>query len=322
VKISVIIPVYNAEKYISRCLDSVVNQTYKDWEVIAIDDGSKDNSYSILSEYSFRDKRFKVSSHNNQGPGYTRNKAIEFITGDYIVFLDSDDYIETTYFEDLVICSSKNDSDVVFIDVIQENPDGKLIKYENMSKYKNSSKDRIIRHQMTGKLPWGGWRKAVKSRLITDNNIKYSKDAVGEEALFSFRVLMEARNISFLDKPYYHYVNYPNSQSKKGDDDPWGAVCSKISEYLQENGLFNEYKKTINSFGFTAFIVSVYRMSQNNSVAETVKLSKVALKRFKSIYSFDLDKDSLEMRTKCVLPFTKMGLVFPIVLVAKIKSVI
>jgi len=322
VKISVIIPVYNAEKYLYKCLDSVINQTYKYWEVIAIDDGSQDNSYSILLNYAFRDERFKVFSHNNQGPGNTRNKAIESVTGDYIVFLDSDDYIETNYFEDLVICASKNNSDVIFIDVIQENPNGKLIKYETMSKYKKSPKDTIIRHQMTGKLPWGGWRKAVKYSLITNNNIKYSKDDVGEEALFSFRVLFHAKVISFIDKICYHYVNYPNSQSKKGDDDPWSGVCEKIKKYLQNTGLFDKYKTTINSFGYTALIVSIYRITQNYKLDEALNKSKYALGIFKKKYSFNLDKDSLEVRTRCLIPFARLNLVFPIVVVAKLKALV
>ena len=320
-KISVVIPVYNAEKYLSRCLDSVINQTYDNWEVIAIDDGSQDSSYTILSQYSLNDKRFKVFSQKNQGPGYTRNIAISKAIGDYIVFLDADDYINFDYFSDLIDCVEENKSDVVFIDLVQEKVSGELIRFEKMSKYKALPKDKIIRYQMTGKMPWGGVRKAVRTSLILDNKIEYSKDIVGEEALFSFRILTEANNISFLDKKtYYHYVNYPNSQSKKGKDDPWGPICSKLSDYLQENNLFNEYQSTINSFGFTALIVSIYRISQNHNFTEAMLLSKRALQIFKSKYNFKLDEDSLELRTKCVTPFAKAGLVFPILLAAKIKS--
>lgn len=321
VKISVIIPVYNAEKYLNRCLESVINQTYDSWEVIAIDDGSIDGSYSALLNYALCDKRFKVYTHENQGPGYTRNRALSLATGDFIVFVDADDYIDMNYFEDLVACVKTNHSDVVFIDVLQEKPSGELIKAEKMSRYKDCTKDTIIRHQMTGKMPWGGWRKAVRTTLINENEIRYSKDVVGEEALFSFRVLYNAKTISFIDKPYYHYINHPYSQSKKGDDDPWGGACKKIGAYLQENELLDEYRRTINSFGFTALIVSIYRRTQNYNLMEAIKQSREALNDFKKTYDFDLDKDCLETRTRYVLPFARLGLVIPIVLIAKLKLV-
>lgn len=319
-KISVIIPVYNAEDFLKRCLDSVINQTYTDWEVIAIDDGSKDNSYKILSEYASKDSRFRVATQENQGPGYTRNKAISTVNGDYIVFLDADDYIDKNYFKELAACIEMNNSDVIFIDVLQEKPNGELIKVERMSKYNGCSKDIIIRHQMTGKLPWGGCRKAVKTSLLINNDIRYTNDDVGEEALFSFRVLYNAKVISFIDKPLYHYVNYPDSQSKKGGDDPWGGVCTKISDYLQKNGLIDEYKDTLNSFRFTAFIVSMYRRTRKLNLKEALKQCKHSLKDFKENYGFELDRNSLEARVHYLLPFAKLNLIFPIVLVCKLKS--
>ena len=321
-KISIVIPVYNAEKYICRCLDSVRNQTYMDWEVIAINDGSQDNSYSILREYAFNDKRFKVSSHDNQGPGYTRNIAILQATGNYIVFLDADDYIDVNYLENLAICATENNADVIFVDVRQEKPNGKLIKIETISKYKGCSKDKIIRYQLTGKLPWGGCRKAVRASLLSNYDIKYSHDIVGEEALFSFIVLFHAKVISFLDKPYYHYINYPNSQSKQGDIDPWGVVCNKVKSYLNKNGLLDEYRNALNSFAYTALIVSIYRRTQIYSMKEALKQSKYAFEKFKEIYDLKLDKDCLEIRTKCVLPFIRLGMLFPIVIAAKINQVL
>lgn len=319
-KISVIIPVYNAEKFLKRCLESIINQTYSEWEVIAIDDGSRDNSYSILQDYSNRDSRFKIYTQSNKGPGLTRNKALEFVTGDYIVFIDSDDYIEPNYFEDLVSCIVEEEPDVVFIDVIQESPVGDLIKYELASKYKGYPKDTIIKHQITGKLPWGAWRKAVRSSLIIDGTIRFSPDPVGEEALYSFKLLRKASRISFLNKPYYHYVNHRNSQSKKGEDDPWGQVCMKMKDYFNECGLSGAYRETINSFGFTAMIVSINRIANNYHIKEALKKSKERFAAFKYLYCFDLDLDSLETRVRCLVPIAKCGLVFLIVIAAKLKK--
>lgn len=321
-KISVIIPVYNMGQYLNRCIDSVISQSYTNWEVIAVDDGSVDNSFSILLNYASIDERFKVSTHENKGPGYSRNVAISIATGDYIVFLDSDDYIDNNYFEGLIENVKDNSSDVIFIDVLQENSTGELIKPEKMSKYKGCSKDTIIRHQMTGKLPWGGCRKAVKTKLILDNYIRYSNDIVGEEALFSFRILYHAKKVSFIDKPYYHYVNYPNSQSKKGNDDPYGNICKNIERHIMGIGEYDAYKATICSFAYTSFILNVYKVTQNYNFSNARKLSNLAFIQYKNDYGFNLELDSLEIRTRCMLPFSRMNLVLPIVIIAKIKSVL
>lgn len=318
-KLSVVIPVFNSEKTLERCLKSILNQTYSDWEVIAIDDGSTDESYSILTNYNLKDQRFKILKQSNHGPGFTRNKGIEMSTGDYIIFVDSDDYIDNVYFERVVNEATSNDSDVIFIDVILEDINGSIIRKEIMSKYKNSTKDRIIRHQMTGKLPWGGCRKIVKSKIIKENNIKYSDDIVGEEALFSFKVINNAKKISFIEEAYYHYVHYPNSQSTKGDNDPWGAVCKNIKIYLEENGLIECYRTTINSFAFTSLIVSIYRISNKYKIKEAIKLSKNKFIKFKNDYGFDIDKDSLETRVKYMIPFARLNIIYGIILVAKMK---
>lgn len=151
---------------------------------------------------------------------------------------------------------------------------------------------------------WGS-RKAVKRSLVIDNNIKYSIDNVGEEALFSLRVLLNSEKISFINKICYHYVNYPNSQSSKGDNDPWGAVCKRIQDYLNDIGLYDKYKFTVNSFAYTAFIVSIYRISQNYNMIDAISKSNEASKAFKSQYSIILDTDSLETRTRVLLPLVK-----------------
>lgn len=317
-KISVVIPVFNSEKTICRCIESIINQTYKEWEIIAINDGSKDNSYNILKEYESLDKRIKVFNQENSGPGYTRNKGITKTTGDYIVFLDSDDYVDEMYLEEVEKSATIKNVDVIFIDAIQEKPDGSIIKYEKMSKYKDEEKETIIKHQMTGKLPWGGWRKVVKKSLLVENNITYSNDDVGEEALFSFNVLNNSKQIYFIEKPYYHYINYPNSQSKKGDNDPWGKVCKQMKAYLENQGLIKKYDTNINSFAFTAFIVSIYRISQNCNLIDAIKLSKKAFEDFKKDYSFDMDMDSLEKRVVYMLPIAKLKMITPIVLASKL----
>ena len=150
--ISVVIPVYNSEKYVGKCIESVMAQSYTDWQLILVDDGSKDRSLEVCRQYADQDNRILVIHQENAGPGIARNTGITQVSGDYVVFIDSDDYIEPEYFRLL----NQHDEDVVFIDVNDINESNKVVRKEWMSTYKHLSKDSFLRCQMTGNIPWGG----------------------------------------------------------------------------------------------------------------------------------------------------------------------
>lgn len=154
-KISAIVPVYNTEKLVGRCIESVLAQSFPDWELILVDDGSRDGSLNVLREYEKKDTRLKVIHQENAGPGIARNRGIKEATGDYIVFIDSDDVIKPEYFEKL----SKETADVVFIDINQVDEDFSVLSQEHMSIYKSLSKNDFLRGQMTGKILWGGYER-------------------------------------------------------------------------------------------------------------------------------------------------------------------
>ena len=150
--ISVIMPVYNAAPYLERSVNSVINQTYPEWELILVNDGSEDNSGQICDGFAQKDGRVRVIHQNNAGAGVARNNGIAQAKGDYVLFVDSDDTIEKKYLELL----SNHDEDLVFIDVDRVDDKGNVVGIEYMSKYKNLNKDELLRSQMTGRLPWGG----------------------------------------------------------------------------------------------------------------------------------------------------------------------
>ena len=150
--ISVIVPAYNSEMFIGKCIDSVLEQTYSNWELIAVDDGSRDKTLGILKKYAEVDSRIRVIHQENQGPGIARNTGIAEAKGNYVVFIDSDDYIEKDYF----LLLSNHNEDVVFINVRNVDKDGHVLKEEYMSKNMQLTKDVILRRQMTGKIDWGG----------------------------------------------------------------------------------------------------------------------------------------------------------------------
>ncbi len=223
--ISIIVPVYNSEKYINRCINSIKSQSYADWECILVDDGSSDNSLSILQQFADIDRRFKVFHQNNAGAGAARNFGIERALGSYVVFVDSDDMIKPDYLETL----SMHKEDVVFIDVDAVSENDKVIKKEYISSFRDKSIDDIVRYQMTGTIPWGGVRKAVKLSLLNDNNIRYSNFRIGEEAIYSFQLLIYAQSVGFIDNPMYMYVLRGDSLSQSIDVDPWGKLVTQYS---------------------------------------------------------------------------------------------
>lgn len=319
-KISFVIPAYNASKTIERCIKSVQAQDSSDWEAIIVDDGSKDNTFELAKQLASGDERIVVLSQKNQGPGMARNFGMKIATGDYIAFLDSDDYIEYNYVSLVNKKISEEKLDVVIIDNFYETPEGKIIRYEKLSKYSTLNKEELIAIQMTGKMPWGGCRKIIVRDIIESNNIEYSNDPVGEEALFSFKVFYHAKKIGFLCAFVLHYVDYPASQSKKGADDPWGAVVVKLDEYIKAEIGDNAYRKEINSFAYTALIVSLYRIGINHRLKDAISLSKKQISLVSKRYSCDCNIFSLENRVKILLPFARMKFVLPIIIFSKLKN--
>ena len=320
-KFSVIVPVYNAEKYLEKCILSVIHQSYDNWELILVDDGSKDGSPRIVDEYADKDNRIIAIHQQNAGPGIARNNGIKRATGDYVVFLDSDDYIDEDYFALLAPKAEK--ADVVFIDVLQITPAGKVLSKELMSEYKGWGKDKILRSQMTGKIPWGGVRKTVRRTILVDNDIKYTNHKVGEEALYSFRVVHATKMVDFLDeKPVYYYVNHEGSQSKTVMEDPWGGVVTTISEYLKENGLYSEFANTVNAFEITAAIVSIASLAKRYKGAELRKkcLGRIESLNMKFESEYEVDYENMMKKAYILSPFINTKIYFVIVWCSRLRS--
>lgn len=316
IKFSVIIPVYNAEKYIEKCIDSVLNQSYQNWELLAIDDGSKDSSYELLTKYANCDKRILVETKNNEGPGLTRNRGIRKSSGDYIVFLDSDDYIESNYFELLYKEIIKTNSDVLFINAIQEQPNGKILKFEKMSYFKKYDRDQLIGCQMTGYMPWGGWRKVASHALIKKNHLRYTDDIVGEEAIFSFELLRSAQKICFIENYLYHYINRPESQSKS-EEGSWEITLKKMRKHLEDKNIKNKYVESLNAFAFTVLILWLVRNAKNWNSLQCEKKLREKIIIFEKEYGWNLNKQVLRPEVRVLYYIFKVKLLLPVIIIAK-----
>lgn len=247
-KISIIIPIYNAEKYLKKCLDSIINQSYQNIEILCINDGSIDNSLSILKEYQKKDRRIILEDIPNGGVSKARNIAIKKATGNYIMFIDSDDYIEPNMVEKMLQITQKNKVDVVRCTNFLEDEKGKIHKIEDYL-IKNESltsmqiTEQIISELINGTLLTYSCVLLIKKETLLKTELFNEKLKIFEDRVFYLNLFFELNKIYFLNEPLYHYVIHKNScvNSKKlasrhlyNTIDGWIAIRRILQKYNQE----------------------------------------------------------------------------------------
>lgn len=212
--VSIIVPIYNVEKYLDRCIQSVLNQSYENLEIILVDDGSPDRSSEICDEYRKSDQRIIVVHKENGGLSDARNAGLILAKGKYIIFLDSDDYIEHTMVEDAVTVLEKNNSDIViwgyyadFVDEDENLISSKTINPSISGNYlKSDFYEVTITNEIIGILGYA-WNKMYKKSLLLNNDFKFTKGlSLIEDIEFNGPVLTSAERITFIEKPYVHYM--------------------------------------------------------------------------------------------------------------------
>lgn len=304
-KVSIIVPVYNVEKYLERCLDSIINQTFKDIEVIALNNGSTDNSLNILLEYAEKDKRIKVIDNYNLGVSEARNIGIREANGKYIVFVDSDDWIDKNMIEVLHSNIVKNDSDLVMCTYVREFSNHSKEKVFNLPEI-NIYTDNEVKSQLLRKLigPIGSelanpeyldalgtaWAKMYKTSILKEKNLRFvdlNEIGSGEDTLFNIYVLNELKKVILLNKPMYHYWRgnensitsryIPNFIEKRRN------YFKYIRNFIKENEFGSEYEKALNNRICTSVLgMGLLECSKGNNIS---MLSKI--KNIKSILNED-----------------------------------
>lgn len=202
--ISVIIPVYNVENTLIQCVDSILNQSYKDFELILINDGSSDNSSRICDEYEKEDSRVRViHKQMNEGVSSARNMGLEIAEGTYITFVDSDDYVETEYLQELIDTFQKGDVDVVYMAYNRITVSNEKITY-NLPSLKNVFIDDLV--ALSEKDMFGyTWIKAIRKEFIGD--IRFNETLnLYEDEVFTCELFAKKGNIARVNKPIYNYV--------------------------------------------------------------------------------------------------------------------
>ena len=237
-KVSVIVPVYNVERYIRRCMKSLVEQTLKEIEIIVVDDGSEDESANIVKEFMKDCPKIKYYKKENGGLSDARNYGLQYATGKYIAFLDSDDYVEKdTYFE-LYAQAMRSRADMVECDFFwtTEKKDKKDVGQRYYKKHEIMEKARVV-----------AWNKLYKSEIIQKNNVLFPKGLQYEDIEFFYKIIPYINKVSFVKKPLIHYVQRKDSivnvQNEKVQD--IFKIFENVIKYYKENRLYDYYKESL-----------------------------------------------------------------------------
>lgn len=264
-KLSIIVPVYNVEKYLPKCLESLTNQTLKDIEIICVNDGSMDNSLAILKEFASKDSRIRIINNQHQGVAKTRNTGIEQSTGEYIGFVDSDDYIDIDFFEKLYNSATKSNSDIAIASILKHK------NFFNIYNAKYTKEETAITIQDKIKLCedkkhffFYAWNKIYHSGFIKENNIKFSEGQIYEDVMFAIKALYYSNKIISVYGTKYHYIEHENSLTKYKDktgekEHDLIKAYSELQEFCNSKNIeiperLNYYTKE--NFGF---ILNLYK---------------------------------------------------------------
>ena len=238
-KISVIVPVYNVENYIEKCLKSLVNQTMHDIEIIIVNDGSKDNSKNIVK--SFEEKypeKIVYLEKENGGLSDARNYAMPYAKGEYIAFLDSDDYVENDMYEKMYEIAQKENSDLVECDFYWEYPN--KIK-EDIGQIYYGKKEMLEKVRVVA------WNKLIKRDILEKTKIQFPKGYRYEDVEFTYKLIPHLEKVSFFKKPCIHYIQRENSISNSQNERTKEIfdVLDNVIKYYKENGYYDEYKEEL-----------------------------------------------------------------------------
>lgn len=261
-KMSIIVAIYNSEDYLKKCLESLVNQTLQDVEIILIDDNSKDKSIEIINEYyeKYRDKIIPIFLSENKKQGFARNIGIKRATGEYIAFVDSDDYISKDMCEVLYSKAKEENYDIVcfdFYNVVDDKETLTKLVY-------NSCIDGIIDEEKRSVLMDARgyfWTRIYKREMLINNNIKFPTNLFYEDSPFNTLALLYSNSISKVDKGFYFYLNRDNSSSNCRNKE---RIYDRINvlEFMMQDvknrGIYKEYKSIIDKKYFKMLVGNIH----------------------------------------------------------------
>ena len=283
VKFSVIVPVYNVEKYIARCLESLVCQTYSNIEIIVVNDGSTDNSEDIILSFANQDRRVKIISQQNGGLSVARNTGLAIASGNYISFVDGDDWVERDMYEQLA----------EHLRLYKEKPDftcfrlqfdnellrkyviyGHNFQYEEIHGWKKILTDTFLVKNITT----SAWSKIYSYEFLKDNKLRFEPGIVNEDTLFSIEAASCAEYVTFLNKVLYHAVERSNSISRSSQERLFRDMHKALSlamQRLKENGKFSDFKLLYKKRYIRSMLYNLLQAAQRLSYVEYKKVARI-----------------------------------------------
>lgn len=250
--ISIIVPIYNVEKYLRKCLNSLVNQTMKNIEIILVNDASPDNSHKIMAEYEKRYKNIRcIYLNENQCLGGARNEGVAIAQGRYLTFVDSDDYLELNYCEKLYRAALVNDADMVYTSFKMVNENGDIIGERNT--YPRDFSGVIDENKRKGFInkPCYPWGKLFKRLLWLENKIEFPRHFRHEDAPTIPLFLMYAQNCEFVSDTTYYYLKRPDSIFSSKNPIHYGdaqKTALLFQKRMKDRGFYSQFEKEIEHF--------------------------------------------------------------------------
>jgi glycosyltransferase involved in cell wall biosynthesis len=301
-KISIIIPIYNSEPYLRKCLDSIVNQTYKNLEIICVNDGSTDKSGDICDEYAKNDSRFVIIHKTNGGYHTAMNAGLDIFTGDFVAFVDNDDWMELNYYEtvhqlveehdvDIVCTGFYKDTDEVCTEMVNKIPiDKGRLNREQVLRYT------FIRDTYPG---FGAyyWNKLFRAKFFraTENNgynIRFENIKVASDIVLTVKCMLKANSAIYCDSAFYHWYQRENSQFHSKDiESRKGSLqaYSRILDLLEENNISSDIYIWVKRF-YVYHASLLTEIALENKDQHNLQLMQDEIKRYFTEY-IETNKD-------------------------------
>lgn len=303
-KVSIIIPVYNVEKYIGECLESIIHQTYDNLEIIVVNDGSTDNSGSIIDSFMKRDKRIILYNNENHGVSYSRNYALERCTGVYVTPIDADDIVANDYIDTLISGFIDDSIDLVSLKMVKEKAFNSDLFISG--KYTKQEHEEIIK-QLWGVHEGFICGKMYKKSIINKYHLRLHEDlAMSEDLVFNIEYLKHCNDtVNYSGKKYF-YRQLSNSSSYDYTNIKWFSVIKSYQIILNELKNSNSYNTAANAY-LMALTEAKYRAKLLNSYPEMQQLVKSEFEKMKPQIRFLTKKEKIKFYISLIFPKTVMA---------------
>lgn len=301
--VSIIVPIYKVEKYLRQCIESIIEQTHKNIEILLIDDGSPDTSLQICEEYAKKDSRIKVFSKPNGGLSDARNYGLERCKGKYIAFIDSDDYVHKEYIQELLKKCIETKSDIAMCGIKRVDDNGQeLEEIEITDKQIQTGKEMILEINDYSTTNVVAWNKLYKRHLF--NNIEYPKGKLHEDEFTTHKLLYNANQIAITQEKLYFYRYNANSIMNSSLSIKRLHILEALEDrlkYFKTNNEEEIYNNTIIRYIDT--IIYLYNISNAKKDKE---IRKKILEKYKELYKTEFKKAKLTTKKKLKIGLFKM----------------